>query len=130
MPRFDLAQMIAFTDSVIGWRLLGVDRNGDDVSTPVAPEARAFIVAVLGNLTPSYGARIIPLPEGQNKQAVAFAGFLRDMADGIYPPTQQASLTAAVRDYLSIAAAFPDPTPAIVSARENLRMVYNEVTKP
>jgi hypothetical protein len=69
--------------------VLGGADPGDPVSTPYAPELRAFVLARLGDDTPRGGWTITGGRKGNphyTKHAKAFAALLREVADGIDPP--------------------------------------------
>lgn len=87
----DRSQLIAFCDYAIGARTVGSD-GADTIDTPHSPELRAFIVARLGDLTPANGHTVMTKHVGYPRwphQAKAFAALLREVADGIDPPTQE-----------------------------------------
>jgi|HubBroStandDraft_2_1064218.scaffolds.fasta_scaffold292912_3 hypothetical protein len=87
----DRTQLMAFCDYVIGDRVVGGREERAEVCTPHSPELRAFIVARLGELTPSGGYTVVAhigRPTSNTawyNQAIAFAALLREVADGIYP---------------------------------------------
>ena len=80
----DRAQVIAFVDFLVGDRLVGVDHDGNEFGTPVCPEARAFIVARLGEKTPSSGYACVSA-DYHRPSAIALAGLLREVADFLDP---------------------------------------------
>ena len=88
----DERQTIAFCDYAIGERVVGGRDPGDEITTPHAPELKAFVVARLGDLTPHYCHYLHPANRGSHQHAEwaprskAFADLLREVADGIDPP--------------------------------------------
>ena len=90
----DKTQAVAFCDYAIGERHIGGRDPGDEITTPHAPELKAFVMARLGNLTPIYGRYLHPANREPHHdaeyapQAKAFADLLREVADAIDPPAQ------------------------------------------
>jgi hypothetical protein len=68
----DLSQVRAFVDYMVGWKEIGVAEDSA-VSTPCSPEVRAFLLARLGDKTPSGGYSM------SREQAHVLADFLIDM---------------------------------------------------
>lgn len=72
----DRLQVSAFADYLTGWRAVGVDSGGEEVSAPISPEMRAFVVAFLGDNTPNSGYLMLRRKEEMR----ALASFLREIA--------------------------------------------------
>ena len=93
----DQTQAVAFCDYAIGDRNIGGREAGDEITTPHAPELKAFVTARLGNLTPIYCRYLHPANRGPHQQAEyaprakAFADLLREVADAIDPPQMEKS---------------------------------------
>lgn len=69
----------AMVSAMIGWEAVGVDRNGDEVSKPKAPEVRAHLEAVLGDMMPNWER------DSRPGRLEALADYLRSVADAIAP---------------------------------------------
>ena len=88
----DKTQAVAFCEYAIGMRVVGGSDTGEEVTTPHAPELRAFVTARLGDLMPRYCVYLHPTNRGRYQdaewapQAKAFADLLREVADAIDPP--------------------------------------------
>ncbi|MDB5848253.1 MAG: hypothetical protein JWP29_2005 [Rhodoferax sp.] len=76
----DTHQAAAFLEFMIGFKSIGV-AGDEEITVPVCPEMRAFVVARLGENTPSYYNQMVRVPG----QAAAMAGLLREVADQICP---------------------------------------------
>ena len=86
----DRTQLVAICDYMIGGRVVGGSDPGDPVTTEYSPELRAFIQARLGDKTPGAGYAIVPQVNRDRGsmwtgQALALAGLLREVADGLDP---------------------------------------------
>jgi len=85
----DKAQISTFIEYMFGWRSLGVDANGDEISVPYSPELRAFMVAFLGEDTPTNGDFIMSqIRPDFLKQRHALGLFLVNMGRSIEPGIQ------------------------------------------
>ena len=86
----DNAQLIHFLEPMLNYKVIGVDQNGDVVTSheAICPELRSFIVARLGALTPVSSYRAV-IPDtryrGYKDGPAALAALLREVADGIDP---------------------------------------------
>lgn len=87
----DKAQLNAFVDYMIGWRTVGATNEGE-LTTPTCPEMRSFVLARLGEKTPTHGYDAVRDYKGCG---TALAALLHEAADGLGSP--EASLDHAQR---------------------------------
>lgn len=106
----DKTQLKAFYDYMIGGRPVGGAAD-EPVETPHSPELRAFVIGRVGDAVPPYAHFLIPANRGSAQHAEwapkskAIANLLREVADGIDPPENEAvanaHLIAAAPDLLA-----------------------------
>ncbi len=97
MPNLDTTQVDAFLEFLIGFQSVGV-AGEEEITAPHSPELRAFVLARLGDDTPSRASRV----KHNLNQATALAGLLRDVADGVMRDADvQVARVAAERERFS-----------------------------
>lgn len=74
--QMDKTQLQHFLGCMIGWRSLGA-AGDEEISTPVCPEMKSFLVGKLGDMAPRYLDDVMRNPE----KCIALAALLRDAAD-------------------------------------------------
>jgi hypothetical protein len=74
----DNTQLLVFLDAIIGWRTVGV-AGEEEVSIPMAPEAKTFVGATLGDKAPrsEYDAM------HNLEKGLALASLLRSAAEAL-----------------------------------------------
>lgn len=82
-------QISAFIDYLVGFRPVGVNCDGEEIAVPNSPEARAFMIAQLGENVPSSGYYLMNrnFPH-EEKQRRAMAIFFANLAFSIDPTLQ------------------------------------------
>ncbi len=78
----DKAQLNAFVDYMIGWRTVGV-AGEEELTAPLCPEMRSFVIARLGDKTPVHGYDAV---RDHNGCGGALASLLHEVADGLGSP--------------------------------------------
>jgi hypothetical protein len=82
----DKSQITLLCDAMLGYRSLGVDSEGSEITAPEAPALTVAVKALLGDLTPLHAADVSRKPyTSSGARAAAFADLLRTLADGISP---------------------------------------------
>ena len=85
----DKNQIAAFVEYMVGFKSLGIDANGEEVQAPNSPELRAFMIASLGENSPTNGYYSIARKGAHaEKQRRALATFLVNMGFSIDPTLQ------------------------------------------
>lgn len=108
----DKKQIEFFVDAVLGSREIGVDGDGQVIETPRAPEARAFVIARIGAMTPLHGYDAVRTKVRGDAFAALLcevaAGLTHDSVDGAHdsaaPKKPAVDLLGAVRDFLEATA--------------------------
>lgn len=75
----DIEFLTGFFDNMLGWRTVGVDRDGNEVAVPVCSEMRSFLCARLGCDLPINGYAAVR----NNGGRTVMASFLREVASAL-----------------------------------------------
>lgn len=77
--QMDRLQVSQFIELMVGFRPVGISGNGEEITEPVCPEMRAFIIALIGEKTPWSGHTMFR----RKDEMRAMAAVLRSVADNL-----------------------------------------------
>jgi hypothetical protein len=77
--KMDSLQIQRFLDCMFGWKSIGVDVDGTEITASNNPEMRAFIVARLGMDTPNHGHDALR----SHQRSAPVVALLREVADSL-----------------------------------------------
>lgn len=75
----DKLQLQQFIDNMVGFRTVGAAQD-EELQVPVSPEMRNFVIARIGELTPSLGYYCLQRAD----QREALARLLREVSDSLF----------------------------------------------